>query len=484
MTPAQQSPTKPFFDDKTKTDASFFGGEKTTGGAPFFNPVQLSTGLKPLGHSVTLQSQKKIQRGKTEDDIKAKLTERYKLAGVLEDGKVWTEEELIRLQDTLIALPEEDKAVLKDLSIVRVVAIGSSDSRTLGQFNTTKDNTASIKLANIAFDNKTKQETMATIAHEVGHAVASFKRKTAIATYNQSVTDEKQEFSKYETANNISKEARSFFLQKHAERKLLAEQYTALGDIQTPDTLKLLEEIETLDVAIAEARKLMNDSQANTDVRVNILKEARTTIAIQKDAALAETITSADAVAIRENANSKKVTFESALKQVPTIIDEKEQRHGANYSAAVDAVGAAILRFHAQTDEKKLTEEEIDPLIEVVKQWVEKRNQEEAKLKQAHSKNTTVGMYFNVVQAQNAYFEAAKVQALAHDRKAVVQKFINFVNNNKIDPNITPYALDSWPHKPEEFYAEAYSFFVTDKPRLIRHSKILFDWFEQGHYKS
>lgn len=63
-----------------------------------------------------------------------------------------------------------------------------------------------------------------------------------------------------------------------------------------------------------------------------------------------------------------------------------------------------------------------------------------------------------------------------------VQKFVDFVTEKGIDP-ITKYAKDNWPGNPEEFYAEAYSLYLTDPKALKDKSGDLFDWFKGGKYK-
>ena len=61
-------------------------------------------------------------------------------------------------------------------------------------------------------------------------------------------------------------------------------------------------------------------------------------------------------------------------------------------------------------------------------------------------------------------------------------KFVDFVTEKGIDP-ITKYAKDNWPGNPEEFYAEAYSLYLTDPKALKDKSGDLFDWFKGDKYK-
>ncbi len=59
---------------------------------------------------------------------------------------------------------------------------------------------------------------------------------------------------------------------------------------------------------------------------------------------------------------------------------------------------------------------------------------------------------------------------------------MKFVEKNQIHP-ITPYAKKNWPHKPEEFYAEAYSKFLVTSTGLKKVSMKLHLWFKAGKHK-
>jgi hypothetical protein len=408
------------------------------------------------------------------------------LAGVLEDGQAWTEDNLSRLGETLVMLPEGDREVLKGLNIVRVVDIGGSDSRTLGQFGTTPQNVASIKLANIAFDKQTKQETMATIAHEVGHAVASFKRRMAIETFNRTLIRKNQEVAALDAADSTWDKARNIYKSKYALRKQLSAQYNALGDDATAAASdELYDKIEALGAEIkvleTQVNQLLDEREAYS---MTVQKTQLAADAYGKE--LTATLVDQNNVnRVRGVAEDKKAFFEKSMSLTPKGVEEKDRLEAVNYSAIVKETGNSIVSFHKEMSNEKLAEDDVDALITPVNRQIERRKKEETQLRVTNPNNKLLDFYNTIVVAQDAYFKAAKAQAGVHKRKAIVQKFVDFVENNKdILPNITPYAAESWPHKPEEFYAEAYSFFVTDKPRLQKHSMKLYEWFEKGEYKS
>ena len=62
-----------------------------------------------------------------------------------------------------------------------------------------------------------------------------------------------------------------------------------------------------------------------------------------------------------------------------------------------------------------------------------------------------------------------------------VQDFVEFVTLDRIPP-LTQYAKDNWPFQPEEFFAEAYSLWLTDPEYMEANAKPLLDWFIAGNY--
>jgi hypothetical protein len=67
-------------------------------------------------------------------------------------------------------------------------------------------------------------------------------------------------------------------------------------------------------------------------------------------------------------------------------------------------------------------------------------------------------------------------------RSARLQRFVDFVNEKGIKP-FTQYAKDNWPGHPEEFYAEAFSFWHADPKFLDSSAPELKKWFAGEHLK-
>jgi hypothetical protein len=151
----------------------------------------------------------------------------------------------------------------------------------------------------------------------------------------------------------------------------------------------------------------------------------------------------------------------------------------AYYDAVLQA-STDLVSFYTDTKAQDKSEADVVALIKGANQTIEKRNNSRSALVSGKKGADMITAFANLETAQDAFFEAAKSHSLAQNRNKKVQEFVTFVEANHIAP-ITPYAADNWPHKPEEFYAEAYSFWVTGKLKAV--SSVLNQWFDDGKYK-
>jgi hypothetical protein len=116
--------------------------------------------------------------------------------------------------------------------------------------------------------------------------------------------------------------------------------------------------------------------------------------------------------------------------------------------------------------------------------------------------NPVLALFGPALNAQDAYLAAA--EALLASRQAVettktraetardptgkhsarLQRFIDFVGKPRTKPikPFTKYARDHWPANPEEFYAEAFSFWRADPKFLGSASPDLKKWFDDGEH--
>jgi hypothetical protein len=120
--------------------------------------------------------------------------------------------------------------------------------------------------------------------------------------------------------------------------------------------------------------------------------------------------------------------------------------------------------------------------------------------------NPAAADFATAITAQDAWFAQAQVRAAASQKldaskadlatKKTAQKgvsdatgktskrlenFVALVNANKIPP-LTQYAKDNWPGNPEEFYAEAYSLWLTNPGYLNDNAPKLKAWFDKGEH--
>ena len=66
-------------------------------------------------------------------------------------------------------------------------------------------------------------------------------------------------------------------------------------------------------------------------------------------------------------------------------------------------------------------------------------------------------------------------------RSARLERFVAYVNSKGIK-RFTKYARANWPAHPEEFYAEAFSFWRADPAFLASSSPDLKHWFDSGEH--
>ena len=161
---------------------------------------------------------------------------------------------------------------------------------------------------------------------------------------------------------------------------------------------------------------------------------------------------------------------------------EKFKTKASAYTAAIDALNTGIENLSMQTDDQKMKEEDVEKLIVKVEKLATNRDTEKSNLESSSKDNPALTIYDKVETKQNNWFNTVRAQSLAHQRSARVQKFVDFVEANNIDP-ITPYATENWPHKPEEFYAEAYSWFFVKPTELKALNQDLYQWFVDKNYK-
>jgi hypothetical protein len=66
-------------------------------------------------------------------------------------------------------------------------------------------------------------------------------------------------------------------------------------------------------------------------------------------------------------------------------------------------------------------------------------------------------------------------------------EFVDIVNKHKLAQRkfapFTDYVAAHWPHKPGEYFAEAFRAWRTDRDYMKNNMKPLFEWFEKGGHR-
>lgn len=155
---------------------------------------------------------------------------------------------------------------------------------------------------------------------------------------------------------------------------------------------------------------------------------------------------------------------------------QKADAAKAAYDAAVgaaqgtsDTAGLQALADWGAKMQALLDRPDRNPLFDDYKTWLAQRGGWGSDLASAAA-------------AQAEWAKAAASLVYARGRTLRVQKFVELVEAAKIEP-FTPYARDNWPIRPGEFYAEAYSIWLSDPEFLETNYKVLFDFFSSGDFR-
>lgn len=337
-----------------------------------------------------------------------------------------------------------------------------------------------MELADLAYRGGNTAETKRIIAHEVGHGIAGEKLHVAGIAHAESVIELNQKadattdsFNRLSAANTDLQAAIDAYNQKNddynkeknpAQKAILKQQKDQLyADYQAKKAI---------------SDKLLKENKADAAAE----KAARATSTTKEAAAQALRISKTQFAAIKANADNAKATHDARLstgKKSADKIDKSDAAVQTYYDAVLQA-STDLVSFYTDTKAQNKSEADVVALIKGANQTIEKRNNSRSALVSGKKGADMITAFANLETAQDAFFEAAKSHSLAQNRNKKVQEFVTFVEANHIAP-LTPYAADNWPHKPEEFYAEAYSFWVTGKLKAV--SSVLNQWFDDGKYK-
>lgn len=460
-----------------------------------YNP-QTFEGKKLLAHELThvVQGTKQIQRDpdeeaeKVEQEKIAKLKSAIKTAFSLksvEDGSSnWTSEELRITKEGIEMIPKADIPALKDVVLKRVTSLGG---KIAGQFgseqsvdDTTVTNEYELEIADLNFSTgSTEAEQKRLVQHEVGHAIASLPSRkanlaanVALAKFNEKVNLQNDSADPFNTANDEFNDAVTDYNNK-------VDEYNNESDSTIKKQLK--SEMDALKKTVEQKRKERTKKETEFNSAEDAAKKAKTAWEKKDTEAKKHAIAQADLDTIKKSADAAKADHDTALtsakgKLTTGMTDLGEAKQ---YVTSVESLSTEIESFYTETKDQDKSESEVETLIEAVNKQIETRGQAFESLSKKDGKHPLLTILPSFEKYQDTFFHTAKANALAHERSARVQKFVAFVEANNIQP-ISDYARKNWPHKPEEFYAEAYSFWVSNKLNSI--SADLKKWFDDKKY--
>ncbi len=418
-------------------------------------------------------------------NLKANMAVSFGLKAVEDGDEKWSLADLKITNDAMKMIPAVEKSALKNLVIIRVKDLGG---KTAGKFSSSQGlenkinliNYSKIELEDSAFAGTDDLKKKQVVIHEVGHALASETLRKANTEQNLAQI----EFNKKALETQASKKAGddkqkevdvAFGIYKKKEKEY---NDAATASAQTkikPDLdrlLKIFRDKEAERDKISEKNKTQNKEA----------QELNKVLSGKKKVVEESKISNIDLAVIKASASTADSAHTKSLDTTKSKVTAamKQGAEASAYYSALEAASTAITDFYNQSKTQDKEEKVVDSLISTVNTVIKKRDRTAKKLNSKDSGNSLQPVTVGLEKSQNNFFKAAKSHSLAKNRKKRVQNFVEFVDSKKIAP-ITDYAKDNWPQKPEEFYAEAYSFWVTKK--LAAKSAELDKWFTAGKHR-
>jgi hypothetical protein len=413
---------------------------------------------------------------------------KLKAAGfsTVEDGnEIFKSGELALANQAVAKIPKEDKDAIKGAILKRVTSLGGKTagmySNDQGYDDTSIQDKQMIELSNKCFDAKmTTDESIRLIIHEIGHAVASkpfvvanrelikqgLKTNQSIKSFN----DANDEFNLANDANTAAVDVYNAAVEVNNEA------------IRNKDTAAIPAANADMKAKKAEWDKAAAERAAKEKVYKAKEKEKDTQKANLATKEVAAKAKQADITDLEKDAGSQHANLLSSFSSSKQALD-KTDAAGAAYANAVTQAQAAIVKFYDENVTIQVEESAADAAKNVVDSAIQERDKQRSALTTANKDHPLLAATTAVTATQDQSFKAATVVAFNRGINLSVRKFYDLVIKNGISPNLTTYAAENWPHKPEEFYAEAYSYFITRPTNLEAHSKLLYDWFKAGSYR-
>jgi hypothetical protein len=198
---------------------------------------------------------------------------------------------------------------------------------------------------------------------------------------------------------------------------------------------------------------------------LNILRYVVHEVGHAQEAKNLATIDAAKVKTFKDEVTKQEALAASALADAKQKIPADQVAKSNAYVTAIEEGAKEITSFVAEAekvDRDKAGIEKLEQLETAVRAKVNAIFDAGAKYQTAEGvSQLAVGPLNDATRAHDKWFEAARVWVWAPGRTLTLQKFVDLVNKNHIEP-FTKYARENWPDHPEEFYAEAYSLSVFE----------------------
>jgi hypothetical protein len=403
----------------------------------------------------------------------------YQLAGgtPVPQAKKWEPNEVDTVDRAFKAIPKEDKGVLQDITLSRVKDLPDGGD-TLAEFQDAEDSqagtvTRTILVTDGNFSAQRGQtlsndEPARSIVHEVGHALAHNARdKAELADVKaiQAIMDAQAEYKKAEAEHDAWKKQQGSEPTDTAGilRRDKAEEPYAKAQ------LAAWHRVEAAQDARKQTEKAVEDSKVPKEI-VDAGQARQDSIAAQADGESTRVESDISKMSPEQLKSSKDYRTTSSsvtsfLRTYSDMIRAGKVGLGSDQKSPDDWDKDVAFMFNGRDDNRK-------------------------ELEGRDRNNPALKILAPVDRTADSWRKEVQTQARLRERVPKVQEFVDLVNQvPSIDPGtVSPYAAKSWPHKPEEFFAECYSLWrMNPEQKLDMKPKPLppriFQWFDRGSYR-
>jgi len=423
----------------------------------------------------------------------------------ISDPKPWKVQEVGAASRALDAIPTADTDVLKGMDFKRVDELPEGKN-TLAEFQDMADSrtgTASrtIFVADGTFATGGNQQTLSPdepkrrVIHEVGHAVAHKARDIAQAADAKAVKDIVDAGADYKKAQDEHEAWKKTFTGPDPGTELEKVQNELPKDAagrkaKDKKIRELLDEIKRRDKLEEPFATKQSEAGARMDAARKVREKTQADLAATK---VPPRIVEAGLTEMNAASAAAHDQLDRAAPEL-TKLSGAARKESLDYRQSSSAAGMLLQTFADAIKDGKVgpsdnqkSPGEWDKDLDFV---FSGRESTRKALSTKAPGNQALTILTPVDRAQNEFRKKVDVQARLPERVPKVQEFVELVQQSPaIDPvTISDYAANSWPAKPEELFAEAYSLWRMNSTNSSNKGvrtlpDRLWKWFDNGSYR-